>query len=52
MKSQWMTWITIFASILFLMLAGRMDLLIVVLPISLLISWLIAREAVSGQRRI
>lgn len=52
MKSQWMPWITIFISILFLMLSGRLDLLLVALPLSLLISWLVAREAVSGQRKI
>lgn len=52
MKSQAMTWTTIIGSIFFLLLAGRLDLLVLALPGALLISWLIARERASGQRRI
>jgi uncharacterized BrkB/YihY/UPF0761 family membrane protein len=51
-KSHWMTLVTVIAAILFLALSHRVDLLLVVVPVSALIGGLAALEGVFGQRRI
>ena len=44
--------ISIIAAMFFLLLSRRLDLLLVIVPISLLFGYLANREGVSGQRRI
>ena len=52
MKSYWITLVSVIAAILFLLLSARLDLLLVIVPVSALIGSLAALEGVFGQRRI
>jgi hypothetical protein len=51
-KSHWMTLFSVVAALLFLLLSRRLDLLLIVVPLSALVGWLTRRDSVSGQRRI
>ena len=51
-KSGWITLAGIVAAILFLLLSRRLDLLVIVVPLSAFFGWLARRDSVSGQRRI
>jgi hypothetical protein len=54
MKSTWTTLLLISAALLFLLVLRRLDLLAVVAPLSLMVSWAAARVMAKekGQRRI
>jgi len=51
-KSGWITLASIVAAIFFLLLSRRLDLLLIVVPVSALIGGLSAREGFFGQRKI
>jgi hypothetical protein len=51
-KSHWITLVSVIAAMFFLLLSRRLDLLLVVVPVSALIGGLAALEGVFGQRRI
>lgn len=52
MKAGWMTLASVVAAVLFLLLSRRLDLLVIVVPLSVLFGWLARRDTVSGRRRI
>jgi len=52
MKSQYITLIAIVAAVLFLFFCRRLDLLLLIVPVSVAWAWLAARENISGQHRI
>lgn len=52
MNSKSMTLISVVSAILFLLLFRRLDLLLIVMPISILIGFLAMRNNNFGQRRI
>ena len=52
MKSAYVTLIAILAAVLFLLFCRRLDLLLVIVPVSVVCAWLAARENASSQHRI
>jgi len=51
-KSRWMIVVGVIAAMLFLALSRRLDLLLIVVPVSALIASVAAMEGFFGQRRI
>jgi hypothetical protein len=52
MKSHWTTWILVAATVLWLLLSGRLGLLMVVVPVSMVIGYVLRRPAGVGRNRI
>jgi hypothetical protein len=52
MKSQWTTWVVIAATLLWLVLSGRLDLLMIVVPVSVVIGYVLRRPARVSRNRI
>jgi hypothetical protein len=44
MKSTWITWLLVLVAILLLVVLNRLDLLLVIGPVSLFVSWLYGRR--------
>ena len=52
MKSQWTIWSLVAATVLWLLLFGRLDLLMVVLPASVIIGYVLRRPDRVSRNRI
>lgn len=52
MSSQWTTWVLILATVGWLLLSKRLDLLLVVIPVSVVLSYLSARARRKRQNRM
>lgn len=52
MKSRWTTWGAVAAAVLWLLLTGRLDLLLIVLPVAAVISYVSARPGKVSRNRI
>jgi hypothetical protein len=52
MKPQWTTWILVAATLLWLLLSGRLDLLLIVVPVAAVISYVSGRSGKVGRNRI
>jgi hypothetical protein len=52
MKAQWTTWILVAATVLWLLFSGRLGLLMVVVPVSVIIGYVLRRPARVSRNRI